>query len=475
MVGRATCKTLNDLKGKKVALQWGGPHVGMFDDVLRSVGLKWEDVKVVWTDDVTGPKGPAELFRKDPSIDACFVVTPDMEALTGGLEKTGGGQETTVKGAKVLVSTVSLSHSIADVYACRKDYYDKNKATIDKFVAAYLKACEELVEMRKNYDLKEKKNDELLKNYKAVLKMTQDIYGKTLLDKPEDAHGLISDATFVALPGNYSFFKDEKNPVNFSNRAKAALDMAVSQGYATKRIDLIAADLDYDKLKDLGKLKLEVKPKRTDVIPDDVKTEKLIDPDKVIYSFTVLFDPDGSRFDMKKYEGDFEKAIAAAALYGNALVAVRGHVDPTRTIRQFVLAGTKKRFITREKVGDGYKYYLAKDGKEFELSDTKKVLEMIDAMDFSDIAGEDNPKLTVRAAKAVWDMCAKNVREAIIALAKTKGMTLDNSQLRSEGVGIKEPIITVPKNEEQAAKNRRVEFQILKVSPEQLSKKDFDY
>jgi len=44
MVARPTCKTLNDLKGKKIALQKGGPHVGMLDDILRTANLKWKDV-----------------------------------------------------------------------------------------------------------------------------------------------------------------------------------------------------------------------------------------------------------------------------------------------------------------------------------------------------------------------------------------------------------------------------------------------
>ena len=59
--------------------------------------------------------------------------------------KTGGKR---VKGAHVVISTAHMSRSIADVYACRKDYYD-NRAWIDKFTAGYLKACEELVAAKK--------------------------------------------------------------------------------------------------------------------------------------------------------------------------------------------------------------------------------------------------------------------------------------------------------------------------------------
>ena len=120
VVSRAEIKTLSDLKGKKIALQEGGPHVGMLDDVLNMAKLKWSDVKVVWTKDVTGDKGPAASFRKDKDIDACFVITPDMSSLT---DPKGG-----VKGARLLVSTQALKRSIADVYACRKDYYDANRA-----------------------------------------------------------------------------------------------------------------------------------------------------------------------------------------------------------------------------------------------------------------------------------------------------------------------------------------------------------
>ena len=38
MVTRANCKTLADLRGKKVALQKDGPHVGMLGDILPRPG-----------------------------------------------------------------------------------------------------------------------------------------------------------------------------------------------------------------------------------------------------------------------------------------------------------------------------------------------------------------------------------------------------------------------------------------------------
>jgi ABC-type nitrate/sulfonate/bicarbonate transport system substrate-binding protein len=474
MVARPSLRTVNQLKGKKICLQYGGPHVGMLDDVLRTDGLKWSDITVVWVDDITGKNGPAEKFRKDPSIDACFCITPDMEGLTGGLTQEGTGAETTVKGARVVVSTKSLGKSIADVYACRKDYYDKNKETVDKLAAAYLKACEELLVMRNNHDAKDKKDKDLDKRYTDVLKMTQDIYGKETIPDLDAAHGLITDATLAGLPGNYSFFKDDTDQTNFKNRAKAAVDMAVNREDVSKRYDLTAADLDYDTIKKAGELAAAVAKKSTPTIikPEDIDVN--IDSDKnTIYSFTVQFEVDDPKFDVSKYEKDFQKAIELTSLYSGALVVVRGHVDPLRTLGQFVSAARKQGLLTVTEV-DGKKKYFTKDGKPFDLTNTKKVIELIESADFTGLDDSDNPKQTLKAVKDLAEARAGNVRQALITLAKDKSVLLAAGRLKVEGVGIREPVIPVPKTKEDAALNRRVEFRIIKVSPEKLSKNDFD-
>ena len=478
MVSRPTCRKVNDLKGKKVALQWGGPHVGMFDDVLRTGGLTWDDVKVVWTDDVVGDKGPAGLFRKDASIDACFVITPDMIDLTGGgLEKEGSGAEKSVKGARVLVSTVYLSHSIADVYACRKDYYDKNKEMLEKLAGAFLKGAEDLVDMRRNHEAKDR-NKELDGKYKTILKMTQDILGKDAIPDDDSAHGLIMDATFVALPGNFAFFKDDTNPVNFQNRQKAAVDVAVAQGYATKRYDLIAADINWDHVKDFGKLKLAKNatvPKGSSSVASGATAEKFTEDDTIAF-FTINFDEGQTQFPLDKYRKDFEKAIEESRLYGNTFIAIRGHVDPTKTLRQFVTAGEKNGAIRRTREGGVTHYFLVKTGKEIDLADTKKVLELIKTnMDFEDKDPELNPKITLDAAKRLSEDRAASVNKAMMELAKSSSVKLDMNQFKVQGVGIEEPVIGKPKDADEAARNRRVEFRIIRISPEKLTKPDFDF
>ena len=68
-------------------MQSGGPHVGMLNDILRTARLEWKDIQVVWTEDVTGDKGPAALFRKDASIDVKKIANdPEVKKAQGELK-----------------------------------------------------------------------------------------------------------------------------------------------------------------------------------------------------------------------------------------------------------------------------------------------------------------------------------------------------------------------------------------------------
>src|SRR5262249_47108683 len=279
MVSRPTCKTLNDLKGKKVTLQKGGPHVGMLDDILRTANLKWKDITPVWTNDVTGKDGPAELFRNDQTVDCCFVVSPDMQGLTGGLEQKGTGRENTVKDAFVLVSTVTMKRSIADIYAVRKDFFDANKAMIEKLAAGYLKGCEEILEWRAN-----PKDKTARTKFQAGLKMACDLVrhreGEAALENEAEAAGFVNDAHFVGLPGNQAFFHEKGNPSGFEAKMMHALDLAVGERYAEQRADFLPADFDYRKIGGLGGLKADPNQGRTEF----TGKEELGDP---IFTFVV--------------------------------------------------------------------------------------------------------------------------------------------------------------------------------------------
>ena len=75
MVARADVKTVQDLKGKTVALQQGGPHVGMLDDVLKTAQLTWDDIKVVWAQ-ATSTAPPTRRPRCSAPATTWLPVSP---------------------------------------------------------------------------------------------------------------------------------------------------------------------------------------------------------------------------------------------------------------------------------------------------------------------------------------------------------------------------------------------------------------
>jgi ABC-type nitrate/sulfonate/bicarbonate transport system substrate-binding protein len=71
-------------------------------------------------------------------IDAAFVIIPDALALTSQ-GTVGTGAEDSVKGAKILLSTKTADRIISDIYAVRRDYFEKNREKVKGFVKALLK------------------------------------------------------------------------------------------------------------------------------------------------------------------------------------------------------------------------------------------------------------------------------------------------------------------------------------------------
>jgi hypothetical protein len=490
LVGREGIKTLSDLKGKKVAIQAGGPHLGLMDDALRAAQLGWGDIEVVWCKDLTGtPDSPAERFRADPSIAACTVISPDMSGLSGGdIHALGSGEGKSIKGSRVVVSTAQMSRSIADVYAVRRDYYEAHRDTVEKFAAGYLKACEELVGARKHYEKRaEKPADRLearqrilgVQRYEKALGFAQEIFGKEAIPSVDDAHGLICDCSFVGLPGNNSFFNDAGNLAGFMNKAKAADDLAVGQTYAPKSAPLAKHDLDYKNLISVGKLeaKLEavVAERFVDIDADALfgaegkKTEEN-DRDTIL-SFTIYFDGNQYAFPVERYGANFQRAVEAASTFGNAIVAIAGHADLKwwlDTIQSEGQSGDARdpaRKVLR-RTARGWEL----DGASLDFDNTPELVRLSRAGAFGKKVVEGLDYLNDLSLKR-----ASNVRKAILDYAAAKKFRLDPSQIKFVAVGVREPAVKQPKDLDDSKKNMRVEFRVIKVRTELPSSGDFDY
>ncbi|MEQ1828926.1 MAG: ABC transporter substrate-binding protein [Pirellula sp.] len=474
IVARKGIRNLNDLKNKKIACQQGGPHVGLLYDSLTAAKIEKSEVTIVWTKDITGANGPADAFRKDPSIDACCVITPDMMGLCTGLNQEGSGAEGTVAGAHVVNSTAQMSRSIADVYAVRRDWYDANKDWVKKFVAGQLKATVQLVAMRKSFEETKK----LAKDYEQILALSQRIFGKeTIPTLEEDAHGLLLDCSFVGLTGQLAFFLDKGNLSGFDKKMSESLTLAKTWGYAKDRHGYDPNDFSETAYKDIAKQSgIEfVLPSSKEHFSASAESTDLFLGENLdsstIVSFTIGFEPNQSDFPSDRYGADFDRALREASKFGNARVVIRGHSDPTQTLLDLVRSGIAKGVIQQTGTGGNFRYFM--NGKPLDLSRTKEVLEHIKGGSFG--GSNPDPLITMQAALNLSKSRAESVFAELQRYAKQSGINFDLSQIVPVGAGITEPVIPKPRSIEEAKENMRVEFRIIKVSAETLKPSDFNF
>lgn len=475
LVVKSGIKTVTDLRGKTIALQEGGPHPKLLDDILRAAGLTWNDIKVIYTKDLTGTDdSPASLFKRRQDVDGAFVVTPDMIGLTGGLQNVGSGAEGTVKGARVAASTSELSRSIADVYVCRQDWYNAHQDWALKFTAGYFKASEDVMEMQTAY------NSKGSKNYLNVLRLAQDIYGKKLLPTiEEDAAGLVSDAVFSGYPGNVVFFTEANNPVGFEAQTNEVLDLSFSRGHTKVRGGLASAKLDYQSTAFIGYLR-ETNVVRKDRFRGEALQEEIealtnqgaLDGNTLL-SFSVQFDSGETNFNLGLYAQEFQRVVSVLSKAGNAIIVVRGHSDPTKTLADFVKAGVSKGVLKQSGTPGNYTYYF--DGKPISLADTRSIIKCIEDGGVDNAPNGINPRDTMSYAMTISRQRADTVVASIIQFAKEKGLKLDASQVQPSGVGVKEPLIAKPRNMGEANQNMRVEFRLIRVTAEPTKQGDFDF
>lgn len=470
IVARKNIKTLSDLKGTTGIVQTCGPHVGLVDDALKAANLQWTDIKVIWVDDLTGDKGPAEALRTTPNADWCTVITPDMIGLTGGLQNVGSGAEKTIDGGHVLVSTSEMSRSIADVICCRSDFYRRNENLMQKIVAGYLVGVNQVIDMKKKYE------NEGSKDYENLLRFMQDVFGHDVLPTiEEDAHGLICDLNWVGLPGLEAFLNEDGNPNGLEAMKQSILALAVSRGYAKSKTDIVPADFDLSEIAKIGnlgsfqvvrrqKFKAEATASDFDAIDLD---------DKTIYAFEVQYRPNETEFPVDRYNKEIQKVAQLMSKFGNSKVIVRAHADPTLTLKNLVEAGKQKGTLVRtDKQGGGYVYSL--NGRPFSLANVNDVINAIDRGDFDGVKDCD-PKATYQDALILSKNRADNFVRSVKKWCEDNKYPFDISQIQSQGVGIKEPVNAAPRNYGEAEQNMRAEFRLVRVTAEITNDTDFDF
>ena len=398
---------------KKVALQRHGPHTDYLFKILSDSGIDPSTVELVWTKDLTATQdSPLEKFREDSSIDAAMMIIPDANAATSGAT-VGTGSEDSVKGAKILLSTKSASRVIADVYAVRQDFYEKNQELVKDFVSGLTNATDAVQSVFAN-DSKEK--NALLTEGATIL-----------LDSPDataDTEGMYLDAQLADKAENSRFLASSSYPRNFNTLLREAQNSLVKVGLIEKAINLNSSLL-IAQSGDMGKVTERFNQDKVNELVVKKQAQGTLGKSG-LFSFEIYFKPNQNDFLPSLYQDSFDKAITMAATYGGAIITIEGHSDPLGFLR------------------------------------AKK---------------EGNPELQLRrikqAAKNLSLSRAAAVKAAILAYAKEKGIAIDPSQLAVVGYGIDNPKTGIcgedpcaPKSEQEWLDNMRVQFRIIQVEAE---------
>lgn len=419
LVVKSNIKKAADLCGKKIALNYDGPHLNYAYKVLIDAGCNIKDNKFVWTRDLTGTdETPMAAFTQE-NVDAAFVIIPDGLAMTSG-GNVGDGSEDSIKGAHILLSTKTANRVIADVYAVRKDYYDAHKKEVETVASSLFLAQEKLQKLSSK-----KGND-----YDDVMRASAGL----LLDAPDaiaDTEGLLLDAEIAGFSQNMQFFQNDNNFRNFEQIVKESAAGVQALGVIKSPGKVLKAKLNYALLASGITAPVEVnKPKFNSnsvarVIERRQKQNSL--DEGTIFEFEVYFKPNQKAFNESLYEEQFQRVVEMAATYGGAVITVEGHSDPMGYLR-------KKK--------EGEVVYVLNQIKQ--------------------------------SAKNLSMTRAQEVRNAIVGYGIDKRAVMDSSQFAVIGHGIANPKTHIcgvdpcaPKTKNEWLSNMRVVFRIIQLEAEE--------
>jgi len=129
IVARRGITKVSDLRGMKIAVAELTPSHSFLLWLLDAGGLTANDVELVYQ---VSAVDAAEVF-KSGQVDAAVVWSPDD---IGCVEA--------VPGARVLESTKSASHIIADVFLAKKAYVERNKVMLSQLYEGWMKGAAEI-------------------------------------------------------------------------------------------------------------------------------------------------------------------------------------------------------------------------------------------------------------------------------------------------------------------------------------------
>ena len=312
IVARGDIRNINDFrmrngKRRKVVLAQNSPSHYLVMSLLIDAGIDPAQVDFKWAGDAPAA---AKIFVQDQTYDAFVGWSPDIYTVSDK-----------VPGTRLVVTTGSANHLIADVWAVRNDFYRDHP----DIVANLMRGIFEGMDMvRKDVA---GAAQTLSKAYNIPVEDCQNMIGK-------DGGIAEGDAHLTNYRENSNFFLDPMNPSNFEivwNRASTiyktlgAIDAPVPSAKAKAAGILAKMSEEYKDVHDLSQPSF--KPgalfKTAEASASEILTKSVI----------ISFEPNQAVLNPgydASIPATMEEIGKLAGVFGNAYIVVEGNTDASR-------------------------------------------------------------------------------------------------------------------------------------------------
>lgn len=312
IVARGDIRNINDLrmkagKRRKVVLAQNSPSHYLIMSLLIDAGIDPAEVDFRWAGDAPAA---AKIFVQDTSFDAFVGWAPDIYTVSDQ-----------VPGTRLVVTTESANHLVADVWAVRNDFYRDHP----DIVANLMRGIFEGMEM-------------VRKDVPNAAKLMSAAYGIPVEDCTamigKDGGIIEGDAHLTNYRENSNFFLDPMNPSNFEvvwNRAstiyKALGAIAVPVPAAKVKAATILAKMspEYKESHDLSQpvFKPGARFRSAEAETNEILTKAVI----------VSFEPNRAVLN-EQYDATIPSVLEEigklAGSFGNAYIVIEGNTDSSR-------------------------------------------------------------------------------------------------------------------------------------------------
>ena len=312
IVARGDIRNINDFRMKngvrrKVVLAQNSPSHYLIISLLLDAGIDPAEVDLRWTSDAPSA---AKIFVQDKTFDAFVGWAPDIYTVSEQ-----------VAGTRLVVSTDSANHLIADVWAVRNDFYRDHPDIVANLVRGIFEGI-----------------DLVRKDVPGAARLMSAAFSIPVEDCTamigKDGGVIDGDAHLTNYRENANFFLDALNPSNFEvvwNRASTiykslgAIDVPVPAAKVKAASVIAKLSEEYKEVRDLSQpaFKPGAMFKNAEAETGEILTKSVIisfEPNKAILN------PD---YD-KTIPTMLEEVGKLAGSFGNAYIVIEGNTDSSR-------------------------------------------------------------------------------------------------------------------------------------------------